>query len=76
MSDYSRYESGKFGPRIYNKGSFRVFAKQQFVQQSQKKERPILINPETKTWMVWDDNIQDYTDSKISILKDNKEKNE
>ena len=68
MSQYSLTESGKFGARIYNKGAF---IRKPMVPQQVKpeKEKPILINPETKTWMVWDKLQQDYIDSNVSILK-------
>lgn len=62
MSQYQRTEMGKFGPRMV------------LQKKMPNKNRPNLINPDTRTWIIWDDNIQDYVDTGILITNPNENK--
>ena len=70
MSQYTATQSGKFGPRLYNAGSFRNTMVFQNITQKPDKDCPILIKPEAKPWMVWDKQIKEYINSNISIIKE------
>ena len=61
MAQYQRTELTKFGPRMV-------------LTRRSQQPRPRLINPETRTWYVWDNNKQDYVDSGILIVNPNENK--
>ena len=72
MQQMSQY-TNRLGANIYNKGAFR----KPIVQNAPKQEdKPMLINPHTKTWMIWDRIRNEYIDSNISIIKEETKRNE